>query len=240
MLCQLVCTDRRYARMNCFNIRELQGILKRKFFVDLINTHDHRDLTNQTMLSLRFKLNNNINLEHDVLSFYNYGVHSENSNKFFGFNNFKIENNSFIERNTLTNSNFYFLNNKNNFNIFKVEDIYNILLNFNLIFINIFSIFSSFNLSSIYFNNFLLPFFNIILKTLKNNFNFYISTNILYSRVNNPETNLNNNKYILNSEFSINNSIYSNFTENSDSQRFLRFNNALINYDYKTGHYVGD
>ena len=24
MLCQLVCTDRRYARMNCFNIRELQ------------------------------------------------------------------------------------------------------------------------------------------------------------------------------------------------------------------------
>jgi heme/copper-type cytochrome/quinol oxidase subunit 1 len=32
MLFQLVCTDRRYARMNCFNIRELQGILKRKFF----------------------------------------------------------------------------------------------------------------------------------------------------------------------------------------------------------------
>jgi len=32
MLCQLVCVDRRYQRMNCFNIRELQGNLKRKFF----------------------------------------------------------------------------------------------------------------------------------------------------------------------------------------------------------------
>jgi hypothetical protein len=32
MLCQLVCVDRKYQRMNCFNIRELQGILKRKFF----------------------------------------------------------------------------------------------------------------------------------------------------------------------------------------------------------------
>ena len=32
MLCQLICADRRYQRMNCFNIRELQGILKRRFF----------------------------------------------------------------------------------------------------------------------------------------------------------------------------------------------------------------
>jgi hypothetical protein len=32
MLCQLVCVDRRYQRMNAFNIRELQGILKRRFF----------------------------------------------------------------------------------------------------------------------------------------------------------------------------------------------------------------
>ena len=47
MLCQLVCTDRRYAAMNCFNIRELQGILKRKFFTDIINTHDHKLLNIQ-------------------------------------------------------------------------------------------------------------------------------------------------------------------------------------------------
>jgi hypothetical protein len=30
-----------------------------------------------------------------------------------------------------------------------------------------------------------------------------------------------------------------NFSENSSEQRFNRFNNTLINYDYKTGNYVG-
>jgi hypothetical protein len=30
-----------------------------------------------------------------------------------------------------------------------------------------------------------------------------------------------------------------NFIENDSSQRFNRFNNTLINYDYKTGNYVG-
>ena len=32
-LCQLVCIDRRYQRMNCFNIKELQSLLRNKFFV---------------------------------------------------------------------------------------------------------------------------------------------------------------------------------------------------------------
>jgi hypothetical protein len=30
------------------------------------------------------------------------------------------------------------------------------------------------------------------------------------------------------------------FAEKSSAQRFTRFSNALINYDYKTGHYIGD
>lgn len=34
-LCQLVCVDRRYQRMNCFNIRELQGLLRNRFFEEL-------------------------------------------------------------------------------------------------------------------------------------------------------------------------------------------------------------
>jgi hypothetical protein len=29
------------------------------------------------------------------------------------------------------------------------------------------------------------------------------------------------------------------FLEGDSAQRFNRFNNALINYDYKTGNYVG-
>ena len=85
MLCQLVCTDRRYARMNCFNIRELQSILKNKFFADLVNSHDHRDLLNQSMIGLRFKQNSNVNLDLDMTSFYKYGIHTTNLNKYYNF-----------------------------------------------------------------------------------------------------------------------------------------------------------
>jgi hypothetical protein len=58
MLCQLVCIDRRYQRMNCFNIREVQSLLKRKFFTDLINTSDSHTLMNKTTIGLRFKTQN--------------------------------------------------------------------------------------------------------------------------------------------------------------------------------------
>ena len=71
MLMQLVCVDRRYQRMNCFNIRELQGILKRKFFTDLVNTTDHRDFLNQSIIGLRFKSNNQLSITPDVESFFN-------------------------------------------------------------------------------------------------------------------------------------------------------------------------
>jgi hypothetical protein len=71
MLCQLVCVDRRYQRMNCFNIRELQGILKRKFFNDLINTSDHRLFLDKTALGLRFKSNLLNPQQTDQTLFYN-------------------------------------------------------------------------------------------------------------------------------------------------------------------------
>ena len=74
MLCQLVCVDRRYQRMNCFNIREIQALLKRKFFIDLINSHDHRVLIDQTSIGLRFKLNLTNSLNSNVLNFFNYGT----------------------------------------------------------------------------------------------------------------------------------------------------------------------
>jgi hypothetical protein len=85
MLFQLVCTDRRYARMNCFNIRELQGILKRKFFTDLVNSHEHKDLLDKSMIGLRYKTNSNINLDPDMLSFYNFGLHNAGLSKSFNF-----------------------------------------------------------------------------------------------------------------------------------------------------------
>ena len=74
MLMQLVCVDRRYQRMNCFNIRELQGTLKRKFFTDLVNSNDHREFLNQSMVGLRFKSNNTLAINPDMINFYNFYV----------------------------------------------------------------------------------------------------------------------------------------------------------------------
>lgn len=74
MLCQLVCVDRRYQRMNCFNIRELQGILKRKFFVDLLNSGDHHNLLETTTLGLRFKNHQHNLVQPNQNLFYIFGI----------------------------------------------------------------------------------------------------------------------------------------------------------------------
>ena len=87
MLCQLVCVDRRYQRMNCFNIRELQGNLKRRFFADLINVSDHRDFLDSTMIGLRFRTNNELNIYHDTLSFHNLGITTEQKSRSLSLEN---------------------------------------------------------------------------------------------------------------------------------------------------------
>lgn len=76
MLCQLVCLDRRYQRMNCFNIREVQALLKGRFFNDLVNSHDHHEFLNKTVIGLRFKTNNLDTINPSTLLFYKYGIYS--------------------------------------------------------------------------------------------------------------------------------------------------------------------
>jgi hypothetical protein len=56
MLCQLVCIDRRYQRMNCFNIREVQTLLRSKYHPSFIDILEHHNLLEHTALGLRFKL----------------------------------------------------------------------------------------------------------------------------------------------------------------------------------------
>jgi hypothetical protein len=70
MLFQLVCTDRRYARMNCFSMRELQSVLKRRFFTDLIGLYDFRLLFGETVIGLRSKLNSTSFQDHDTMVFH--------------------------------------------------------------------------------------------------------------------------------------------------------------------------
>jgi len=81
MLCQLVCVDRRYQRMNCFNIREVESLLKGRFFSDLVNTYDNRLLLNDSIIGLRFKTTNLTTIGHNILLFYNYGISNINSKR---------------------------------------------------------------------------------------------------------------------------------------------------------------
>jgi hypothetical protein len=85
MLCQLVCLDRRYQRMNCFNIREVEALLKGRFFPDLINTHDHRFLLVTSTLGLRFKTNNLDTINPSNLLFYQYGLQNTTQNRYSSF-----------------------------------------------------------------------------------------------------------------------------------------------------------
>jgi len=79
MLCQLVCLDRRYQRMNCFNIREVQALLKGRFFNDLVNSNDHHDFLNKTIIGLRFKTNDLNVINPNMLLFYRYGLYNNTS-----------------------------------------------------------------------------------------------------------------------------------------------------------------
>lgn len=82
MLCQLVCIDRRYQRMNCFNIRELQGILKRKFFTDLVNTSDFHAMLDDSSLAVRFKSSDlNTYIDSNTELFYSFGTTTSSKDK---------------------------------------------------------------------------------------------------------------------------------------------------------------
>jgi hypothetical protein len=88
--------------MNCFNIRELQSVLKRRFFVDLISSHDYRGLLTNSMIGLRFKLNSSNLIDPDTLIFHNFGLKKLELNKFnqLDVNSHELKD---LSRNTLVN-----------------------------------------------------------------------------------------------------------------------------------------
>lgn len=85
MLTQLVCLDRRYQRMNCFNIREIQTLLKARFYADLLNESSHHLFLNKTTLGLRFKLQDLNFLNLNSLLDNRYGISAGTTNRFENF-----------------------------------------------------------------------------------------------------------------------------------------------------------
>lgn len=239
MLFQLVCTDRRYARMNCFNIRELQGILKRKFFTDLIDSHDYKTLLKSSMVNLRYKLNSDVNLDFDTAIFYKFGIHSSSSNKSTIFNT-QSNTKTLSSKDTLL-LNFFF-NDSIFFSYFN-----SLLLNawvlYSRLVFYVLTVPSNFKFSNLFD---FLSIFKYMLYTFSSNFfNFFLFDSIIFNKNNFlAKTYLSNIKEVSynildNHTITYKNNINS-FSDMSNTQRFARFNNSLINYDYKTGNYIGN
>jgi hypothetical protein len=226
--------------MNCFNIRELQSVLKNKFFTDLVNSHDHKDLLSQSMIGLRFRQNFNSNLDLDMSSFYKYGIHKTNVNKFYtiflGDSSTKRTN-----QNSLSNYEAYFLGTFDYRNIFTLKRYsYNLEILMSEV-SNTFSAFSIFSLSlfSKVFNVLSFKSLSLVFKSLLTNFSF-IKETLLFINVGNNSSILNiNNTDALNINNRKNIEILNVYSEASNNQRINRFNNIFINYDYKTGNYLG-
>lgn len=239
MLCQLVCVDRRYQRMNCFNIRELQGNLKRKFFSDLVNSNDHRELLNNTMIGLRFKTQDVSSLNPDLFSFYQYGTHNNSKSRNLLFTNAYDFNNNFsnVSYNlhsinlfiislltTKTPSYFFhqvtiFLN-EIEMHVYKILSSFNVLslLNFNSFKLNLEFFFESFlNVSLPNLLEFHSAFKNINFYEQFNKLSFFKSDN---GKLSDLET------------------LYSGI-ESSTYTRSNKFMNSYVSYDYKCGNYLG-
>lgn len=231
MLCQLVCVDRRYQRMNCFNIRELQGILKRKFFTDLINSNDHRELFDKSMIGLRFKNNNQLNINHDMSIFYNFGTTNTPKTK----------------QNTLVN-------------LYSSNEILTNLTSMSYIPSNSYALFSSltnsFNYLLVLLKDVLLAPLNVHFATLsslltspKHLTNFIaLNTNLnLNLATTNTYKNQTNTSFENTTSFTSDNILSTDSSDLSSSMmselsstfRYTRFNNPLISYDYKCGNYLG-
>jgi hypothetical protein len=256
MLCQLVCVDRRYQRMNCFNIRELQGILKRKFFTDLVNSNDHRDLFDKSIIGLRFKNNNQLNVNHDMSLFYNFGTttsaktkHTLFNNNYLGLNNLTTThhamNNLFVDLSGYVIRVFNALLSTSFLGTTKLPELGTLVFsNFNsnisstlkevlntITAVTLITLTSATNLPK-FVNEFLVMNFSV---------NFYNITDqtILQTAVtdNGTGSTLFTSENITNLDSL--QTFNSSASEISTSLRFTRFNNPLISYDYKCGNYLG-
>jgi hypothetical protein len=218
--------------MNCFNIRELQGILKRKFFTDLVNTSDSHTATEATLINMRHKNNMSNILLYDQSLFYNFDL--TNTSKFKNF--------------TFTPGQLYTYSNLNTSPLYsKITNIFPTLnlTNYFKLLPNVLKDLTSFVT---------IPSF-ITCTTMVNSF-FYLKTTISNSvYVNLPNLYQTNTLFgnYMSTELAPNKTVYSSstlnystftnllpssFSENSSTWRFNRYSYPLISYDYKTGNYL--
>lgn len=74
MLVQLVCLDRRYQRMNCYNIREIQTILKSKYSPATSDSADAHFNLSDTAVGLRYQLGSLDFIDPSIFTFYKNSI----------------------------------------------------------------------------------------------------------------------------------------------------------------------
>lgn len=216
VLAQLVCVDRRYQRMNCFNIRELQSLLRKRFFFELLNENQYNTVLNQTSLSERFFNNNeyinkNTNL---IFNFYNLYI---NTVKMTTLQTSSYQYNKAVKQ---TSSILNFINKflfilwenlkffiKTLINTYRDESEDDLHILSNLIFdiINIYNIFW-FNINT----------FKSVQNTTTFDKNLFTSFNYTY------------------------NTLFNNFLETYYNNRFLQYQNPEFLFKVKIGNYLPD
>jgi hypothetical protein len=171
------------------------------------------------MIGLRYKMNGNSAIDPDIISFYNFGTTfspKTKSDEFF--NNYKTT--SF----TTSTLNFDFLE--------KFDEIKNIM---EILFATFVQLIQDFNIISIYS---LTQLPNALVNTISGNLNLSFFVELETTK----EINLEVNNNIVFTTSSVNSNgnfnMYSGL-EISNSLRFTRYHNPLINFSPKSGNYVG-
>ena len=235
MLCQLVCVDRRYQRMNCFNIRELQGILKRKFFTDLVNTSDNHKAMDSTLIGMRHKNNMSNILLYDQSLFYNFDLTTTSKYK-----NFMLKPSSVYTYSTTKLNQTITLSYTTPLNVLNLNNPYNLFSNlikdlFFFIYTPTVTTLLSLITSPLHFKSTVIT--TLYLPSTTTNLNTLLKKKTLLKTSSNG---LESDNYVSSTMgyTGFSSLTPSSFAENSSSWRFNRFSYPLISYDYKTGNYL--
>lgn len=257
MLCQLVCVDRRYQRMNSFNIRELQSILQRRFFTDLVNTTDHRNMLESLAVTMRFKANSNDFIRPDQSLFYNFGLNKVSHTKLNILSPYNYETRSYGSTFTNPNVTSYIDAKMRNSLLSWVDEtsLYSPLKT--AIFLPLITLTDFISAVPqlilqaiqilIFPTTYKLALTNVI-TYFQNSANSNISMfepqvtqpTTIYAELRSAAKPNNEIKYLAENHLylSINEKLPFIFAESANTYRFTKFNNPLINYDYKCGHYL--
>jgi hypothetical protein len=60
--------------MNCFNIREIQTLLRSKYHPDSLSVIEHHQFLNDTVIGLRYQLGGLETIDPSMASAFNYGL----------------------------------------------------------------------------------------------------------------------------------------------------------------------